>query len=135
MLNIRFGAGAAGAASRCGSGFTKMRGLLAAPVPQHCSLYSKEKIDPPEPQQNFYPEPPENDAAPRHCFTAVAPSLQCPLGYSYNRQMHVCDDINECEEVEKQNSACAEGETCHNTIGKQVRMRTRRNLSNQYSLG
>jgi hypothetical protein len=32
MLNITFGTGAA---SRCGSGFTKVRQLLAAPAPQH----------------------------------------------------------------------------------------------------
>jgi hypothetical protein len=38
MLNITFGAfvAGAGAASRYGSGFTKMMRLLAAPAPQHC---------------------------------------------------------------------------------------------------
>jgi hypothetical protein len=44
MVNIRFGAGAlgagAGAASRCGSGYTKMMQLIAAPAtaPQHIQI-------------------------------------------------------------------------------------------------
>jgi hypothetical protein len=34
--------------------------------------------------------------------------------------MHVCDDINECEEKdeEESNPVCAAGEACHNTIGQ-----------------
>jgi hypothetical protein len=35
MLNIKFGAGTVGAASRCGSSFTKLLWLVAAPAPQH----------------------------------------------------------------------------------------------------
>jgi hypothetical protein len=42
MINTIVGAGAvgAGAASRYGSGYDQMMRLLAAPAPQHCTLYS-----------------------------------------------------------------------------------------------
>jgi hypothetical protein len=55
MLNITFGAVAAGAASRYGFGSTKMMQVLAAPAPQHWLYRALKKVGLAyDPKMKFY---------------------------------------------------------------------------------